>query len=404
MPDAAARQFRSFVADRLRAEHVTLAARWLERLKDVLRLPASEVFPTDSLLDHIPELVLEIANYLDAPDAEEIAANSRVLAKAQQLGSLRYAQQASVHQIMREYRILEAVLLAFVREEIASRYPAVSAAQALALAAHIHQAASVLQDATVQTFIGRYADTIAQQTQRLESFNRMVSHELRQPLGALQFAIKLLRVPRDPGLDNVKYVELMERNIDRVAALTTTLARLSGMHVAHDGVHTQEIPVATVAREVVRQLRDMAQTRGVRMEVDEQLPTASVDVGALELALLNLVSNAVKYADPAKPERHVRIHPGAPMAGAHVVAVTDNGLGIPASRLSQLFQPSGRLHAERDTELNIEGLGLGLVIARDCARAFGGDIDVSSTEGVGTTFTLWFPHVATRTRSTTSGS
>ena len=391
MPDAAARQVRAFVAARLRAEHVTLAARWLERLKDVLELPASEVFPTDSLLDHVPQLILEIADYLDAPDAQEIAANSRVLAKAQQLGSLRYAQRASVHQIMREYRILEAVLLAFVREETMDRVPVVSAAQAFGLAAHIHQAASVLQDATVQTFIGRYAETIAQQTQRLESFNRMVSHELRQPLGALQFAIKLLRMPPRADLAPDKYVTLMERNIERVATLTTTLARLSGMNVREDDVHTQEVSLAVVAREVVRQLRDMAQSRGVKIEVDEDLPRAAVDVGALELALLNLVSNALKYSDPAKPARTVRIHRGEPRPGAHVVSVTDNGLGIPAERLPQLFQPAGRLHAERDTELGIEGLGLGLVIARDCARALGGDIEVRSAEGAGTTFSLWFP-------------
>ncbi len=396
MPDAAAKQFRATIAARLRAEHVPLAARWLERLKDVLQLPPSEVFPTDSLLDHIPQLIVEIANYLDAPDAEEIAANSRVLAKAQQLGALRYAQQASVHQIMREYRILEAVLLAFVRAEMTERLPAVSAAQALGLAAHIHQAASVLQDATVQTFIGRYADTIAQQTQRLESFNRMVSHELRQPLGALQFAVKLLRVAREPALDPGKYVELMERNIDRVATLTTTMARLSGMHVGADAVYTQQVPLTIIAREVVRQLRDVAQARGVRMDIDEQLPTASVDVGALELALLNLVSNALKYSDPGKAARYVRIHAGEPKAAAHVIAVTDNGIGIPASRLAHLFQPSGRLHAERDAELGVEGLGLGLVIARDCARALGGDISVSSTEGVGTTFSLWFSENAKR--------
>jgi signal transduction histidine kinase len=74
-----------------------------------------------------------------------------------------------------------------------------------------------------------------------------------------------------------------------------------------------------------------------------------------------------------------------------VVAVTENGLGMPASRLAQLLQPSSRRPADRDAELCTEGLGLGLVIARDCARALEGDIEVTSIEGIGTTFGLWFP-------------
>jgi len=149
--------------------------------------------------------------------------------------------------------------------------------------------------------------------------------------------------------------------------------------------------VATVAREVARQLRDMADARGVTIDVDEDLPSTLVDVAALELALMNLVSNAVKYSDPQKPSRFVRIAAGAPVPGQCVVDVADNGLGIPAAHLGDMLERAVRAHAHRDAELGVEGLGLGLVIVRDCLRRLKGRVSVTSTEGVGTTFTLRFP-------------
>src|SRR4051812_22657582 len=113
----AAQDYPSAIAARISAERLTLAARWLSRLRELLTVTANEVFPSEQLLDHIPALVGEIAGYLAAPTEEEIAANAAVMEKARELGLLRYSQRASAHQLLHEYEILGEILEAFLAEE-----------------------------------------------------------------------------------------------------------------------------------------------------------------------------------------------------------------------------------------------------------------------------------------------
>jgi signal transduction histidine kinase len=395
MQEFTAADYRSLIAQRIRAEHVSLAARWLERLQDLIPVSAMEVFPTNTLLDHIPDLILEIGRYLEEPDREEIAANAQLLAQAQGLGALRYSQRASIHQIMREYRLLDAILLSFVREETEAWAGVGTTSEIIEVTAQIHQAVSVLHEATIQSFTARYAEAISDETRRLESFNRLVSHELRQPIGTMQFAIRLLQSggPGKSGQEGARLVELLERNVQHLATLTNRLAHLSRLDASADNVHTQLVSLDTVVREVVRQLRDMAEARGVAIDIDDSLASAEtlVDVASLELALINLVSNAIKYSDPQKPVRTIRIAGGDAPGGMHSIVVDDNGIGIPAGLVDSVFRRFVRAHPDRDAELEVDGLGLGLAIVKDCVRALDGTIRVQSTEGVGTTFTIEFP-------------
>lgn len=396
MQEFTAADYRSLVAQRLRAEHITLAARWLERLKELIPVSAMQVFPTDTLLDHVPDLILEIGRYLEGPDRVEVAANAQVLAQAQELGALRYSQRASIHQIMREYRLLDAILLTFVREETESWPDLGRTSEVIDITAGIHQAVSVLQEATVQSFTARYAEAIADETRKLESFNRLVSHELRQPIGTIQFALRLLQSePAESSEQEAsRLFQLLDRNVGHLVTITNRLTHLCRLEPTHDNIHTQVVSLGTVAREVSRQLRDMADARGVSIEIDDSLAAieAFVDVASLELVLINLVSNALKYSDPQKASRHVGIAKADAPDGMHAIAVQDNGIGIPASLAGSIFSRFVRAHADRDAELDVEGLGLGLAIVKDCMRALDGTVAVESTEGQGTTFTVRFPN------------
>src|SRR4026207_1622200 len=98
--------FGDVIAERIRAEHRVLATRWFERLLDLLPVDAREIFPTESLLDHVPALILEISEYLRHPEEGAIAANTAILDKARELGSLRHAQRASLHRGLRDTRVL----------------------------------------------------------------------------------------------------------------------------------------------------------------------------------------------------------------------------------------------------------------------------------------------------------
>jgi signal transduction histidine kinase len=381
-------EFGRQIGSRMSEEHESLAARWLARLNELLPVAAGEVFPTTALLDHIPSLIREIAVYLKEDEADEFAANTFVLDKARELGELRYEQRASVHQLLREYRVLTAILVTFVDEE-AARFALIAPSDVIAVLGRISQAVGVLQQTTVETFIAKYTSQIDEQTRRLENFNRMVSHELRQPIGALQFAFKLADATDEDGARS-GYRDVIDRNLTRLVKLTDQLAMMSRLKPSTDTAQTQRLPLGLVAREVARQLRDMAERRGVEIHIAGNLPVIDVDVAAVELILVNLISNAIKYSDPSKPARLVDVE-GTSSPESWSMVVRDNGTGIAAEHLPRVFERAYRAHADRDKELGTDGFGLGLAIVSDCVKDLSGAITVESSPGEGTVFKVTLP-------------
>ena len=384
-------RFHDGLADRLRAEHASLAARWFERLRALLPVDARDVFPTESLLDHIPALIQDIGTYLRAPEAEAIIANTLVVEKARELGTLRHHQRASLHQLLREYQLLGNILTTFVQEEIARLPEPPAPADAVEAVARLHVAVDVLMQETVETFVRLYTGTISEQAERLEQFTRMATHEWRQPLNSLQFAVQLLRHPGIEEERTARTLELMERNVAHLVAMTHTLERLARMQEPTDDAVVQDVSLTTVAGQAARQLREMAETRDVTIRVADDLPMLVVDAGRLELALVNLLSNAIKYADPAKPTRFVDISAVIDAGGECQIVVRDNGIGIPADRIHSIFDRFSRAHADRADLPGVTGVGLGLSIVADCIRTVGGRIEVESVEGIGTTFVISIP-------------
>jgi signal transduction histidine kinase len=257
----------------------------------------------------------------------------------------------------------------------------------------LHRSVQILMQTTVDTFIGEYTQTIERQTERLRSFNRTVSHELRNPLGTLQLALAL--VQRESSRpDAPRWFGVMQRNVEHMVHLIRDLEQLSRAGTALDTPTQQRIEVAAVGQEVARQLSEMAGPRGVEVVIAPDLPTLHVDAARLELVLMNLVSNAVKYADPAKPRRLVTIRRAESPSGTCAIVVEDNGLGIPADAMTHVFERFFRAHASQDEKLGNEGSGLGLAIVRECVDAMKGEIRVDSAAGVGTTFVLTLPDQA----------
>ncbi len=373
------------LAEKLRGAQRDLAAQWLNDLRAILPVATEDVFPGSQLLDHIPELITEIANYVGHPDNEAIAANTLVMTKAAELGELRYQQRASVHQLLREYHLLGTVLEGFVAREVATMGDDVDAVEALEIVCRVSESIRILQQQTIDTFVTKYSATIERQTAQLRAFSVLISHEIRQPLGVLQLVSRIIPGgdPKTAGL-----LQTLERNVVRLGEVAGKLERLSRLSRS-DSPAEQEIDLTSLARDVARQLGEMAEARGVTIEVDEDLPRLVTDAGRTELALVNLVANAIKYSDPAKSERYVRVRRSAdsPLA----IAVEDNGIGIPASKLTVIFDAFVRAHSHRDDDLDTQGLGLGLAIARDCVDAMQARVTVTSTEGAGSSFTIVWP-------------
>jgi signal transduction histidine kinase len=396
--DLTAAGFGDLIAERISAEHLTISIRWLERLRGLLSVEANEVFPSEKLLDHIPRLIQDVADYIRSPEAEAIAANSSITAKARELGELRHTQRASVHQLLAEYRLLGNILTSFVKDELERAGLDPSASEAIEVLRRVNDAVWILMQTTVDTFVSEYTTTIDSHAARLEGFNRMVSHELRQPLGTLMYALPLLKAEADRG-DTARhdhFLKVLERNVLRLTQLMEQLEGLSRLQTSRgDAPDVQRTSVAAVVWEVARQLREMADARGIEIQVGDRMPSLVIDMARLELILMNLISNAIKYSDPAKPQRFVRIESVSVERADHVgIAIRDNGIGIPEEHLSTVFRRFVRAHADRDSELGVRGSGLGLAIAAECAEAVGGSIRVESTFGEGTSFFVTVPRDA----------
>ena len=396
----AAADFAVVMSQRIAAERSELARRWLDRLRELLPVSANDVFPSDQLLDHIPSLVVEIAGYLAAPAEEEIAANAAVMEKARELGQLRHQQRASAHQLLHEYEMLGEILDGFLVDETARLGLQPSLAECFEVQRRLTRSVRVLMRTTMDTFIGEYTKTIQDQSERIKAFNRAASHELRSPISTLLFASALLEkdVVRQDSHKLAKVAASVKTSADRLSWLVRNLQRIARMNDHADLPSQQLIDLGGLADEVVRQLEEMAASRKVTMRVASDLPTLMADPARLELVLLNLVANAIKYSDPEKPGPFVEltcvrqpssVDPQGP--NTCEICVRDNGLGIPEGDQPAIFDRFFRAHAHLDHELGITGTGLGLAIVIDCIQALGGSIRCESTSGAGTAFFITLP-------------
>jgi light-regulated signal transduction histidine kinase (bacteriophytochrome) len=136
-----------------------------------------------------------------------------------------------------------------------------------------------------------------------------------------------------------------------------------------------------------------------------ELPQVEVSAAAVELAVSNFVSNAIKYADPAKSERWVMVRGATVETGTGpetVVTVSDNGIGVPPEKRERLFERGFRAHI--DSVTGVEGDGLGLSIVKDALDAIGGRVWAEFAPEGGASFSSRCRRGApARIRFTTSG-
>jgi signal transduction histidine kinase len=361
------------LAARLRESRTELTARWLERIADRVALEPNSVFPTDDLLDHIPLLVLGIADYVEDP-RETLIADTPVVARARELGELRHNQGFGEHEILKEYEILGAILYNFLARVAASIDPAPAPDQVLICSQRLFQAVSLAQQATITHYLQLMVARVREREDRLRAFNRALTHELRNRIGAVVGAGQLVGLPTLSDEERSTLVGVVVRNIDSMRIVLDNLLELSRLG-GGDTRQQRRVLLPRAAAEAVRQLREMARSKGVALRVQDDLPAVEVNAAVVELALTNLVVNAIKYADVARTDRWVEVT-GCLVRGDDeslrevVVQVRDNGIGVPEAQRSRLFERFFRAANANSTES--EGTGLGLSIVRETVQSIGG--------------------------------
>ena len=220
-------------------------------------------------------------------------------------------------------------------------------------------------------------------------FLAVMSHELRTPLNAIAGYTDLIdagvRGPVTPEQRaDLGRIRRSERHLLGLINDIMNFARLEAGRVSFDirSVRMQET-LATI--EALSEL--LARTKGISYTIEpcDASITVAADRDKLEQILLNLVSNAVKFTDTGGA-----ITLACESDGPDVrVTVTDTGRGIPADKLEGIFDPF--IQVDKRFTREQEGVGLGLAISRDLARAMHGDLTVESTLGKGSRFTLRLP-------------
>jgi signal transduction histidine kinase len=361
------------LAAELRGARTEIVRRWLDRIVARVTLEPQQVFPTEALLNHVPLLVDGIADYLESADRTGTA--SELLdGKAMELGGLRHEQGFDAYQILKEQEILAAILYSFLRETLEHVAPSIAEPRAVALCwQRVAESTERIRQSTMMHFLRIGAEQVRLREERLRRFNRMVSHELKNRIGAIRGASTLLAEPWLEPAQTAQFHRIIAQNgegLQRVLENLTALSRLEG-----ESRQQRNVLLPQAAAEVVRQLRDAAKLGEVRVELDDGLPSVEVDAAAVELALTNFVSNAIKYADRSHPDRWVAISATlavttAERPGELIVRVTDNGIGVPVDARPRLFEQFFRAHGETIT--GVEGTGLGLSIVQETVTSLGG--------------------------------
>ena len=368
------------LAARLRAEQDALTRRWLDRISQRVALDPNRIFPTDELLDHVPMLIAGIAAYLENP-SQPVSADIPVIAKAMELGALRYEQGFDEYELLKEYEIFGGILFNFLSTAVAEIDRECSR-QELVLCAHrLYHAISLIQQATTVKFLALMKERLSEREERLRAFNRSLTHELRNRIGATMGAGQLLQLSELAPPEKERLVGIIVRNMESMRVALDNLLELS--RLSNDARQQRHVLLPRAAAEVVRQLRELARSRGVRVTISDTLPPVEVNAAAVELCLMNYVSNALKYADTTKADRTVTITGHVSEVtlehSAHVVVeVRDNGLGVAPDRRARLFERFYR--AGGDETSGIDGTGLGLSIVRETVESLGGRAWVEFTE------------------------
>jgi signal transduction histidine kinase/HAMP domain-containing protein/CheY-like chemotaxis protein len=247
------------------------------------------------------------------------------------------------------------------------------------------------------------AEQLALTSKYKSEFLANMSHELRTPLNSLLILSKLLSDNAQGNL-NEKQIEFA-RTINSAGSdllnLINDILDLSKVESGTVTIEVGEMPVQHLTQHMERTFRQLASDKSLDFNVkfDPKLPaTIRTDEKRLQQIVLNLLSNAFKFTSKGSVTLGVRLvskgwsltHSVLRHADRAVeISVSDTGIGIPADKQKLIFEAFQQ--ADGTTSRKYGGTGLGLSISREIARLLGGELQVRSTPGEGSTFTLYVP-------------
>jgi signal transduction histidine kinase len=362
----------SELATLIRRERDTLLAEWRH---EVRRFAVAHGLDVPTLNDHIPDLLEELADELEAHSDESMVGELKKNSVVHGLDRLRLG--FDVEEVVAEYNALRGVI-----QDLIERHD-------LSLRGPVNRTINRVIDMSIGLAVKTYAAQKALEIQqRREEHLTFVAHDLRSPLAAIAMAARLLEDTIPDVVSDERaamLLETMNRNVSRLSSLVVRVVQEEAnlKTQVNERVERREVTLRALVEALVEDLRPLADASNLKLanEIPEGL-TAFADAGMLSLVFQNLISNAIDYT----PNGRVTV--GAKAAGGSAAVecwVGDDGAGIPPDRLEKVFD---KLETDPDKK---GGMGLGLAIVKQFVEAHGGRVSVESEPGRGSTFRFTIP-------------
>jgi len=215
-----------------------------------------------------------------------------------------------------------------------------------------------------------------------------LTHELKSPLASLQLHLETIKLRELPKEKLGTFVDTMLHDTERLNNLTSNLLMATRIEFKQLGERATVIDFSTFVKEYMERSRaELPEGGSIVLAVEEGI-RAAIDTEAMEMALRNLLENALLYS-PVSPEIRVTLKKGGRQC---LLSFSDNGIGLDRRELKRVFRMFYRVRTPGES---IRGTGLGLYIVKSVVTAHGGKISVASEgEGKGCTFHIRLPLAA----------
>ncbi len=237
----------------------------------------------------------------------------------------------------------------------------------------------------------RHAKEVAETASRSKSeFLANMSHEIRTPMTSILGYADLLMDPAQTNQERANCIATIRRSGEDLLAIINDILDISKIEAGRMTIEKIPTMVGRVVNDVYLLMRDRAVRKGLKFDIEYATPvpvTILSDPFRLRQILVNLVGNAVKFTESGYVRVIVALEQAAgPRPGRLRLEISDSGVGLAPDQLCALFLPFTQ--GDSSTTRRFGGSGLGLTISKRLAETLGGGIEVISTPGQGSTFTL----------------
>jgi signal transduction histidine kinase len=361
---------------RIRAEKIL--QRWSAAVRQIL--PAAEELTFTQLRDHLPHVLGQMA---EALEADQAAATYELMDASQPHGVARFHQNFNVNELLIEYHVLRRIIL----EEVADK-----------LGRPLQASEIIVLNLGIDTALRRGVVTfIAHQQQQLQAVTELqtrylsfLSHDLRGGLNGAMLMIEVLKrdIASEPRFaETLGDLDVMRRSILDTVATMDRFLHAEQFRNGKVQVRLAQVDVNALLQELVSMASYQANDKGIAIQTELRAGCqVTSDRELLTLIFQNVLGNAIKYTSRGA----VTIRTGRARTsdddGGCRVSIGDQGPGIAQDKIKDLFVPFAR----GDTH-GQPGVGLGLSIAKQAADLLGAAIQVESTVGSGATFHVDLP-------------